>query len=361
MFMPDNIGPQYVVKVYNHELDVHGVLVIDNTKLGPGKGGIRMTPTVDEEEVSRLARAMTYKNALADIPFGGAKAGLIFDPKKSDAATKKKVVEWFARELKPFLPKLYIAGPDINMTEKEMAIFVQAVGMRQAATGQPKRLGGLPHELGSTGYGVAEAVKLALIHRGFPLAGARVAIEGFGNVGIFAARFLTEAGLKIVAVSDSKGAVYNQNGLPWKELLKVKKVKDSVVHFLNSEKLANDKIFTLPVDVLIPAALPDVINDKNADQIQASVIVEGANIAVMPGAEAKLLARGVLIVPDIIANAGGVISSYAEYRGYSSEKMFKLVKQKITKSVTAVLTEAKKTGQSPREVAMMIATKRLGL
>jgi len=359
--MTDNIGPRYVVKVYNHELDVRGVLVIDNTKLGPGKGGIRMTSTVDEEEVSRLARAMTYKNALAGIPFGGAKAGIIFDPKASDGATKKKVVEWFARELKPFLPKLYIAGPDINMTEKEMAIFVQAVGMRPAATGKPKRLGGLPHELGSTGFGVAEAVKLALIHRGLPVAGARVAIEGFGNVGIFAARFLAEAGLKIVAVSDSKGAVYNRNGLPWKELLKVKKAKGSVVNFLNSEKLGNSKIFTLPVDVLIPAALPDVIDGKNADQIAAQIIVEGANIAVTTEAETKLIARGVLIIPDIVANAGGVISSYAEHRGYSSEKMFKLVKQKITKSVTAVLAEAKKTGQSPRAVAMMIATRRLGL
>lgn len=361
IFMTDNIGPRYVVKVYNHELDVRGVLVIDNTKLGPGKGGIRMTSTVDEEEVSRLARAMTYKNALAGIPFGGAKAGIIFDPKASDGATKKKVVEWFARELKPFLPKLYIAGPDINMTEKEMAIFVQAVGMRPAATGKPKRLGGLPHELGSTGFGVAEAVKLALIHRGLPVAGARVAIEGFGNVGIFAARFLAEAGLKIVAVSDSKGAVYNRNGLPWKELLKVKKAKGSVVNFLNSEKLGNSKIFTLPVDVLIPAALPDVIDGKNADQIAAQIIVEGANIAVTTEAETKLIARGVLIIPDIVANAGGVISSYAEHRGYSSEKMFKLVKQKITKSVTAVLAEAKKTGQSPRAVAMMIATRRLGL
>ncbi|MEK7621699.1 MAG: Glu/Leu/Phe/Val dehydrogenase [Patescibacteria group bacterium] len=357
--MTDNIGPRYVVKVYNHEFGVHGILVIDNTKLGPGKGGIRMTPTVSEEEVARLARAMTYKNALAGIPFGGAKAGIVFDPKTSDAVTKKKVVEWFARELKPFLPKLYIAGPDINMTEKEMAIFVRAVNDRQAATGKPARLGGLPHELGSTGYGVAEAVKLALTHRGLPLPGARVAVEGFGNVGVFAARFLTEAGLKIVAVSDSKGTIYNQNGLPWKELLGVKKAKGSVINFLNSEKLSNDQIFTLPVDVLIPAALPDVINATNTDEVNASVIVEGANIAVTPEAETKLIKRGVLIIPDIVANAGGVISSYAEHRGYTAEKMFELVKQKITKSVTAVLTESKKTGDSPRAVALKVAERKL--
>ena len=196
-----------------------------------------------------------------------------------------------------------------------------------------------------------------MAHKGIPLAGTRVAIEGFGNVGVFAARFLTEAGMKVVAVSDSKGTIYNQNGLPWGKVLKIKKAKGSVINFLNSEKLSNDQIFTLPVDVLIPAALPDVINATNADQIQASVIVEGANIAVTPEAEAKLLARGVLIVPDIIANAGGVISSYAEHRGYSAEKMFKLVKQKITKSVTTVLVESQKTGESPRVVAMALAKK----
>lgn len=357
MSMPDNIGPRYVVKIYYRELGVHGVLVIDNTTLGPGKGGIRMTPTVTEEEITRLARAMTYKNALAGIPFGGAKAGLALDPKTADEKTKKKVVEWFARELKPFLSKLYIAGPDINMAEKEMAIFVRAVNDNRAATGKPKRLNGLPHELGSTGFGVAEAAKLALIHHGLPSAGARVAIEGFGNVGVFAARFLTEAGMKIVAVSDSKGTIYNQNGLPWRELVKVKKEKGSVVNFLNSEKLGNEKIFTLPVDALIPAALPDVINAGNADQVKAKIIVEGANIAITAEAETKLATRGVLVIPDIVANAGGVISSYAEYRGYSAEKMFKLVKRKITKSVTAILAEAKKTGQSPRAVAMAFATK----
>lgn len=357
--MADEIGPRYVVKVYNHELNIHGVLVIDNTKLGPGKGGIRMIPTVDEEEVTRLARAMTYKNALADLPFGGAKAGIVFDPKTAEVKVKKKVVEWFARELKPFLIKLYIAGPDINTTEAEMAAFVKAAGNRRAATGKPKRLGGLPHELGSTGYGVAETVKLALVHLDRPVAGSRVAIEGFGNVGVFVARFLTEAGLKVVAVSDSKGAIYNQNGLPWKELIKVKKLRGSVVNFLNSEKISNDKIFTLPVDVLIPAALPDVINESNAGEVQAAVIVEGANIAIRPAAEKILHAHGILVVPDIIANSGGVISSYAEHRGYSAETMFRMVKQKITKSVTSVLTESKKTGQSPRAVAMTLAEKRL--
>ncbi|MEK7552758.1 MAG: Glu/Leu/Phe/Val dehydrogenase [Patescibacteria group bacterium] len=349
-----------MIKLHNPTLSVRGFLVIDNTTLGPGKGGIRMTPTVTEEEVGRLARAMTYKNALAGIPFGGAKAGIVFDPKTNDPKTKKQVVEWFARELKPFLPQLYIAGPDINMTEKEMAIFVGAVKDRRAATGKPARLGGLPHELGSTGFGVMVATKIALQKIDRPLRGARVAIEGFGNVGSFAAKLLESQGAKIVAVSDSRGTIYNPNGLKSAELIKVKKRTGSVTNYLNSEKLSGAAIFELAVDVLIPAALPDVINKNNVDKIKAKIIIEGANIAVTAEAEAKLSANGVLIIPDIVANAGGVISSYAEYRGWSKEKMFKLVQDKIAHSVTAVLAGAGKTNQRPRQAALALAEKMLG-
>jgi len=363
--MSDNIGPRYVIKVRNHELGVEGILVIDNTNLGPGKGGIRMTSTVGEEEVLRLARAMTYKNALAGIPFGGAKAGITFDPKTVDSKRKKKVVEWFARELKPFLPKLYIAGPDINMTEKEMAVFVQAVGIRQVATGKPKRLGGLPHELGSTGFGVAEAVKIALAHCGLPLAGARVAIEGFGNVGIFAARFLTEAGLKIVAVSDSKGTVYNRNGLLWKELLKVKKAKGSVINFLNSEKLDNSKVFTLPVDVLIPAALENQITKNNAKRIKARVVLELANGPTTTEADDVLFKKGIFVVPDILANSGGVAVSTYEWEQnlknehWSEHDVLKKLRSMLERESKHVWDRSKKLKTDLRRAAFAIALERL--
>lgn len=359
--MADKIGPRYVVKIYNHEFGVTGFLVIDNTILGPGKGGIRMTSMVTEGEVARLARAMTYKNALAGLPFGGAKAGIAFDPKTSDARIKKKIVVWFAHELKPFLSKYYIAGPDINMTEKDMAIFVRAASDSRAATGKPKRLGGLPHELGSTGFGLALATRIGLEHKEILLIGARVAIEGFGNVGAFACKFLEEGGAKIVAVSDSKGAIYNPSGLKYQALMRVKKKTGSVVNYLNSEKLSAVQLFELNVDVIIPAALPDVINGQNAERVKAKIIVEGANIAVTAAAEEKLHARGVIVIPDIVANAGGVISSYAEYRGWAAEKMFKLVQKKITESVKTVLIEAAKTGMTPRAAAMKMAYQRLGI
>src|SRR3989338_9641566 len=185
----DPLGPEYIIKVYNPDKDIWGYCVIDNTRRGPGKGGIRMTPSVTEEEVARLARAMTLKNSLADIPFGGAKSGIACDPKRMTPKEKKEVIQWFARALKPVLISKYIAGPDVNTTEKEMQHFVEAARNRKAATGKPAKLKGLPHELGSTGYGVAIAAREALDYKGIDINGARIAIEGFGNVGTFAFKF----------------------------------------------------------------------------------------------------------------------------------------------------------------------------
>lgn len=357
----DQLGPKYVVKVFNKEFGVWAFLVIDNTTLGPGKGGIRMTGSVGEEEVARLARAMTYKNALAQIPFGGAKAGIQFNPKEHSPADKAKIMAWLAKELQPLLIKYYIAGPDINTTEKEMAQFVQAAQNRRAATGKPKKLGGLPHELGSTGFGVAVATRLALENKKINLNGATVAIEGFGNVGVFATKFLSEWGAKVVAVSDSQGTIYQPDGLDFKQLEKVKKQTGSVINYPTAQKLGGKAIFELPVDVLIPAALPDVINENNVAKIQAKIIVEGSNIPMKEEFENQLHARGVLIVPDIMANAGGVISSYAEHKGFDKEKMFKLVEQKITASVKTLFAAMQKSNQPPRPLAIALANKRLGI
>ncbi len=355
----DNLGPAYIIKSYNSKHNVWGFLVIDNLKRGPGKGGIRMTPTVSEEEVSRLARAMTLKNAMADLPFGGAKSGIAADPKKIDKEAKKEIVEWFAEILHPVCPSLYIAGPDMNMAEDDMRIFVTANGSKKSATGKPKDLGGLPHELGSTGFGVARSAKMALEHKGISVTGATVAIEGYGNVGVFAHKFLEEMGAKIIATSDSKGGIYDPNGLKHAELCKTKEIKGTVTAHDKGEKIEGKKIFELDVDVLIPAALPDVINKSNAENIKAKIIVEGANISIVPDLVEPLHKQGILIIPDFVANAGGVISSYAEHMGYDETKMFELVKEKIEKSVNAMLERSKATGQIPRQAAEAIALERL--
>ncbi len=353
----DKFGPRYILKLYNPKFNVWGFLVIDNLKLGPGKGGIRMTSAVTEEEVFRLARAMTFKNALAGIPFGGAKAGIAFDPRKAGEKTKKEIVEWFAEGLKPFLPKYYVAGPDVNMGEKEMAWFVRAAGDLKAATGKPSRLGGLPHELGSTGFGVALSARIAMKFLKFDVKKTTVAIQGFGNVGSFAFKFLKEAGAKIVAVSDASGGVFNERGLDFEKLSRVSRDAGSVTHYKDGRGINNKQLLELKVDVLIPAALSDVINESNVDKIKAKIIVEGANIPMREIFEQKLHRKGVLIIPDIIANAGGVISSYAEYRGFDQKKMFRMVEEKIATRAKSVLEKSKKTGKTPRDVAIEIVSK----
>jgi glutamate dehydrogenase/leucine dehydrogenase len=366
----DTIGPEYVLKVYHPKLKVWGFLVLDNLSRGPGKGGIRMTPTVTEEEVCRLARAMTLKNALADLPLGGAKSGIVFDPKHRDRETKKAVMKWFGRALKPLCPRYYVAGPDVNTGEQEMQWFVEANGSWGAATGKPatycvktsgRKKCGLPHELGSTGFGIAIATREAMSFVGMPLKGATVAIEGFGNVGVFACKHLGEMGATVVAVSDSRGGIFKETGLSYEKLVRTKKKTGSVMHYEGGRKISGSKLFTLDVQVLIPAALTDAIHETNVGYVKARIIVEGSNLPVREKHERALHEKGILVVPDIVANAGGVISSYAEMRGYTPKAMFSLVEKKIRKSMQEILSRSRETKKSPREVAIEIAYARLGL
>ncbi len=361
----DDIGPEKVVEMYDPITGMRGFTVIDNTARGPAKGGIRMTSSVNVKEVFRLARAMTFKNALADLPFGGGKSGIIFN-KETDFEKKDKFIQSFAKALRNLVPSEYIAGPDINTTEKEMKTFVEAHGNFNAATGKPKdycksidgrKVCGLPHELGSTGLGVNYATQVALKHANIPIQGATIAIEGFGNVGSFTFKHLEEVGAKIVAISDSKGCLYNPDGLNFKEIELIKNQKGSVT-FGKGRMLPNNKLFELPVDVLIPGALPDVITRQNMNQVQAKIIVEAANIPIPLDVEAELSKKH-LIVPDFVANAGGVISSYVEYIGKDENFMRNTVKKKILANTEHVLKIAKERNISPRDAANHIAKQRV--
>jgi len=368
----DEFGPEYTLEIYDPKLKYRGVLVVDNLARGVGKGGIRMTPGVTVSEVQRLARAMTFKNALADLPFGGAKSGIVLDPQKVSLRRKREVIESFARALRPFCPKYYVAAPDINTGEKEMEWFAKANGDWHAATGKPvnvciKLFGdkwercGIPHEFGSTGFGVAHAAKVAAAFAGLDIQKATCAIAGFGNVGSFAAKFLMEMGAKIVAVSDIAGTVYNEDGLDFAKLIRLRDGGKSVLTYHTGRKMDREDIYELPVDILVPAATPDVINEKNCDHVKAEIIIEGANIPIAEEYEEKLYKRGVIIVPDIVANAGGVISSYAEYKGHHLKKMFEIVEKKITKTTKLILEESKKKNFSPRVIAKELAEKRVKL
>ncbi|MGB9719678.1 MAG: Glu/Leu/Phe/Val family dehydrogenase [Candidatus Anstonellales archaeon] len=354
MYKTDEFGPERILEIYDQKTGMHGVLVIDNTALGPGKGGARMVPDIATVEVMGLARAMTWKNALADLPFGGAKSGIRADPNK---VNKPEIIRAFARKIKEFVPSLYIAGPDMYVGEKEMAIIADELGPN-ACTGKPSYMGGLPHELGSTGFGVAWAARTAMDELDAGIEGMTVAIEGFGNVGTFTMKSLVEWGAKVVAVSDSKGTIFNKNGINYENLMEVKQKSGTVTAYKPGEILQKEKLFELDVDILIPGARPNAINAENWQRIKSKYIVEAANIPIPVDIEKKLEDRGIVVVPDILVNAGGVISSYCETINMNPEQMFDTVRYKIvtnTKLVISKRSEYKYT----RDAAMNIAQERV--
>ena len=354
----DNFGPEKVLNVYHPKTGMRGFLVIDNTALGPGKGGIRMTPTVSVYEVAKLARAMTWKCAVAELPFGGAKAGIMADPKKLSVQEKKQIIVAFSEALKPICPDYYVAAPDMYMAEEEMRIFTETNGSMKAATGKPVDMGGIPHELGSTGFGVYHATRIAADHMGIDLEGATFVVEGFGNVGEFAAKFLTEQGAKLVGVSDSKGTLYSDKGIDYEKLVGIKKNLGSVINYPGGTVLSNKEIIQIKADILIPAAVPNLILASDVDKIKAKLIVEGSNIPMDSHTESMLHKEGIVVVPDFVANAGGVISSYVEYVKGTSKEMFKLVEEKVSKNTKIVLEKSDKR-ITPRDAAMEIAMERV--
>jgi len=362
----DEWGPEKILQVYDSTVGMKGVLVIDNTALGPGKGGIRMLPTVTSDEVFRLARTMTWKCAFAELPFGGAKSGIVADPRQLSKERKMAMIGAFSRALKPVCPSLYVAAPDMNTGEEEMAIFARENGSMKSCTGKPAMMCvkpgvkcGLPHEYGSTGFGVVQATLTAAHHVSLDITESTAAVEGFGNVGSYVTKYLEENGVRVVAVSDSKGCIYNPDGLHYTRLREVKEKTHSVKNYKPGKILENKEIFQLPVDILIPAALPDVITKSNVDRVRATMLVEAANIPASPKVEERLRKRGVVVVPDIVANAGGVISSYAEYRGYNPKQMLKLVKRKIRRNTKAVLEHADERGIGLRDAALNMAKTRI--
>jgi glutamate dehydrogenase (NAD(P)+) len=348
----DEIGPEKVLYVYDPKTKLKGILVVDNTVRGPAIGGTRMAPDVSTEEIFRLARAMTFKNAAADIPHGGGKSGIIADP---ETENKHELIRSFARGIEPVTD--YIPGPDMGTDERCMAIVYKEIGR---AIGLPRELGGIPlDEIGSTGYGVALSTEVACEYALLDLSKASVAVEGFGAVGRAVVKFLTEKGAKIVAVSDSKGGIYQPDGLNCEKLLKIKQTTGTVKNYEDGLTIENEELFRLPVDILIPGARPDVISKENARDIKAALVVEAANIPATREAERILHDRGVFVVPDFIANAGGVITAAVEYRGGTESEVFSAIREKIVKNTRQVLDMATDQKVPPRVAAENIAKERV--
>jgi glutamate dehydrogenase (NAD(P)+) len=297
-----------------------GYRVTHNVARGPSKGGIRYHPDVTLDEVKALSMWMTWKCALANIPFGGAKGGVIVNPKALAPRELERMTRRFTSEIiNEIGPEKDIPAPDVGTDSRVMAWIFDTYSMNKGhsvlgvVTGKPLAIGGSLGREEATARGALYVLRGAARKRNLDLNGATAAVQGFGNVGSYLARFLVQDGAKVVAISDSSGGVHNPNGIDVEAALARKRETGSIGGLPGTDPISNDDLLLLEVDVLAPCALEQVISESNADRIKASIIVEGANGPVTPAADEILEQNGVLILPDILANAGGVVVSYFEW------------------------------------------------
>jgi len=349
-----------------------GHRVQHNLSRGPAKGGLRFSPAVDLDEVRALAMWMTWKCALVDVPYGGAKGGIAIDPRTHSTAELERVTRRYTSEILPIIgPDIDIPAPDIGTDEQTMAWMMDTYSVNVGhtvpgvVTGKPISLGGSLGRASSTSRGVAHVSILALRHRRIRVDQATAVVQGFGKVGRDAARFLAEAGIRVQAVSDVDGAVYSSTGLDVPALIRHAERTGSVVGFPDAEPLDPAELLLLDVDLLVPAAIEGVITAENASQVKARVIVEGANGPTTQDADAILAERDVFVVPDILANSGGVIVSYFEwvqanqaYRWTEDEVTLRL-SERITAAWNAVLAYAERRSLTLRQAATALAVERV--
>jgi len=350
----DELGPAKVIHVYEPSVNLKAVLVVDNVAKGPSIGGIRMAEDVSTQECFRLARAMTFKNAAAGLPHGGGKIVVYGDP-KMDKDQKQKILRALASSLRN--EEDYIFAPDMGTDEECMAWIKDEVGR---VVGLPREVGGIPlDEIGATGWGLSHVTDVALEFCDFAIKGARIVIQGFGAVGKNTALFLRDKGAVLVATADTQGAVYNADGLDVDALIKLKSQGKPVTNYSNGKTIDGNALIDIACDIWIPAARPDVIHDDNVGRLNAKLVVEGANIPITHSAEAALHDRGILCIPDFIANAGGVICAAMEYRGSNKTAVFQTIEEKLRRNTQLVLDRMKNEGVLPRQAAEELATERV--
>lgn len=350
----DAIGPSKIVHISNTKAGLRGIVVIDNVAAGPAIGGTRMAPDVSTEECVRLARAMTMKNAAAGLPHGGAKSVIFGDPGMPQDQ-KEELIRAFAcaiRDLEDYIP-----GPDMGTNEMAMAWVRDEIGR---SVGLPREVGGIPlDEIGATGFGLAIAAEVAQEFCDIKLGGARFVVQGFGAVGQHAARFLSRRGGVLVAAADSRGGVRNDSGIDVDALIAHKSTGVSVAEFADGKRIDMESLVSVPCDIWIPAARPDVITQDNVDQLDCKLLLQGANIPATREAELALHERGVLSIPDFIANAGGVICASVEYHGGSQASALATIEDKIAYNAKEVLEAAREEQVMPRDAALRMAERRV--
>jgi len=343
-----------------------------DTTRGPGKGGIRFHPTVDVDEVRALAAGMTYKTAVLDLPFGGAKGGVRCDPTALSLGELERLTRRYAYEIMPLLgTDRDVPAPDINTDGRVMAWLMDTIAMttgrHQAGivTGKPLSIGGTRAHSGATSQGVVVCVRAAFSAIGLPIVGRRAVIQGFGKVGGPLAFLLSSAGMRVVAVSDVGGAVINEGGLDPGELADHVHNTGSVAGFAGGDSVDPDAMYALPCEVFIPAALGGVITPEVAEKLGARIMVEAANGPTTLAAEPVLDSRGILVVPDILANAGGVTASYFEWAqnrqgmAWDDELVADRLRACMEGAFTAVWTKAETLGVSVRRASFALAVERV--
>jgi glutamate dehydrogenase (NAD(P)+) len=361
------------VQLDNAEIEVYtGYRVLHNTSRGPGKGGIRFDLAVTLDEVKALAAWMTWKCAVVNIPFGGAKGGVVCDPSALSISELERVTRRYTASLiEVFGPDSDIPAPDVNTNERVMAWVMDTYSMHKrhavtgVVTGKPVEMGGSLGRREATGRGCMIATREALKHLGLPLRGSKVAVQGFGNVGSIAAQLLEKEGLTIVGISDKSGAVYNANGIYIDDAIKWVRAHRYLSGYPNAEPIQPEELLELDVDVLVPAAVENAITRRNAARIKARVICEGANGPTTPGADRILEEKGAFVIPDILANAGGVTVSYFEWvqdrAGYFWDEatVVDRLHGVIQRSFNDVLSVARRHQVNLRTAAYMLAVERV--
>jgi glutamate dehydrogenase (NAD(P)+) len=355
-----------------HLMHFTGYRVQHSTVRGPCKGGLRYHPTMDEDHASALANLMTWKTAIVDVPFGGAKGGIDCDPSTMSRFELERVTRAFVSRIKEVIgPTLDIPAPDVNTNADVMAWIMDEYSSHcgfspAVVTGKPLHLFGSEGRAEATGRGVMYALLEALSDRGREMAGTTVALQGFGNVGSHAARLIAERGGKIVAVADHVGAVARPDGLDVPALVAYAAERHTVAGFPGGEPFDGKDVITWDADVLIPAALEDAITEDNAPDVRASIIVEGANGPTTPAADLILQDKGVTIVPDILANAGGVTVSYFEWAQNIQQFRWELdrvnaeLEKVMRKAYQAVRDVAQRKGTDLRTASFLLAIQRVG-
>jgi glutamate dehydrogenase (NAD(P)+) len=361
------------VMMDNGEVEVFiGHRVLYNTSRGPAKGGIRFDLQVTLEEVKALAAWMTWKCAVVNLPFGGSKGGVVCDPLKMSASELERLTRRYTAGIINTLgPDSDVPAPDVNTNERVMAWVMDTYSMRMGhtvtavVTGKPIEMGGSLGRREATGRGCMIVTKEALRHLGMTMQGATVAVQGFGNVGSVAAQLLRREGCKIVAISDRTGGYYNKNGIDIDAALAHSQKVRSLDGFTGGDQISNEQLLILDVDVLLPAALENVITSKNAGKIRAKIICEGANGPTTAGADSILDEKGVFVIPDILANAGGVTVSYFEWvqdRGgyfWTEETVNDRLHDIMCKSFDAVYQLSRQHKVNMRTAAYMLSISRV--